>query len=61
MAVPKRRSSKARKRKRRAHLALSSPGLTKCSNCGQTKAPHAVCANCGHYAGREVIRITEQL
>jgi large subunit ribosomal protein L32 len=61
MAVPKRKTSKARKRKRRSHHKLASPAMTKCSHCGQPKLPHSVCPNCGHYAGREVIRIEEQL
>ena len=61
MAVPKRRSSKSRKRKRRSHWKLAPPGRTKCSHCGQTKTPHSVCPNCGHYAGREVIKIEEEL
>lgn len=61
MAVPKRRASKARKRKRRANWKLSSPAMTKCSHCGQLKQPHSVCPNCGFYAGREVVRIEEEL
>lgn len=61
MAVPKRRTSKARKRKRRTHWKLSVPGTTKCAHCGQTKMAHTVCPHCGYYAGREVIRIDEQL
>ncbi len=61
MAVPKRRSSKTRKRKRRSHWKLATPGKTKCAHCGQIKMPHSVCPNCGHYAGREVIKIEEEL
>lgn len=61
MAVPKRKTSKTRKRKRRTHWKMSAPGLTRCSNCGQAKQPHSVCSNCGVYAGREVIKIEEQL
>lgn len=61
MAVPKRKTSKTRKRKRRSHDRLAAPAMTKCSHCGQTKLPHSVCPNCGHYAGREVIRIEEEL
>jgi large subunit ribosomal protein L32 len=61
MAVPKRKTSKARKRKRRSHLKLSSPGMTKCEHCRSWKRPHSVCSNCGYYAGREVIRIEEEL
>lgn len=61
MAVPKRKTSKARKRKRRTHWKLAAPSLTKCSHCGQTKMPHSVCPNCGFYGGREVVRIEEQI
>jgi large subunit ribosomal protein L32 len=61
MAVPKRKISKARKRKRRSHWKLSSPGMTKCSQCHSWKRPHTVCPNCGYYGGREVIRIEEEL
>lgn len=61
MAVPKRKTSKARKRKRRTHWKLASPAVTKCANCGQSKMPHSVCPSCGYYAGREVLRIEEEL
>lgn len=60
MAVPKRRTSKARKNKRRSHLKLETPGLTRCSHCGQVKSPHSVCSNCGYYHGREVIKPEEE-
>ena len=56
MAVPKRRTSKSRKRKRRAHWKATAPTLTECSHCHHPKAPHVVCPNCGYYAGREVIK-----
>ncbi|MFG0318307.1 MAG: 50S ribosomal protein L32 [Planctomycetota bacterium JB042] len=55
MAVPKRKTSKHRKRKRRSHLALSAPGLSKCARCGATTKPHTVCDSCGHYRGSEVL------
>lgn len=56
MAVPKRKTSKARKRKRRSHWKATAPTLVKCSHCHQSKPPHAVCPNCGYYAGREVVK-----
>ncbi len=56
MAVPKRKTSKARKRKRRTHWKAHVPALTRCSHCHQPKPPHTVCPNCGYYAGREVIK-----
>jgi large subunit ribosomal protein L32 len=55
MANPKRRHSKARRDKRRAHHALSAPATSTCAECGEAKAPHRVCPHCGHYRGREVI------
>lgn len=55
MAVPKRRTSKARKAKRRTHFKLAIPGLNVCPNCGELKKSHHVCASCGHYDGEAVI------
>jgi large subunit ribosomal protein L32 len=59
MAVPKRRTSLARKRKRRSHLRLTPPNLDTCPNCNEPKEPHRVCRACGMYKGREVLRIDE--
>ncbi|MCX6639183.1 MAG: 50S ribosomal protein L32 [bacterium] len=55
MPVPKRRQSKSRRDKRRTHFKLSLPGLSKCPSCGEIKAPHRVCPNCGFYRDRKVI------
>ena len=55
MALPKRKHSKARTRKRRAHQAIRPKGTTLCPRCDTVKEPHCVCPTCGHYAGREVI------
>lgn len=54
MAVPFRRTSKTKKRKRRTHYKLNVPGMTVCPNCGELKLSHRVCKVCGHYAGKEV-------
>ena len=60
MAVPKRKTSKARRDKRRSNVwKLSAPTLVKCPNCGEYKRPHRLCAACGQYNGREVIKIAE--
>ena len=61
MANPKRRHSKARRDKRRAHDFLKRPGMSTCDNCGETKLPHRVCPSCGHYRGREVIEGSDKL
>ncbi len=55
MAVPKRKTSKARRDKRRANWKLSVPGMVACPNCGELKRPHRVCKACGNYKGKEVI------
>ncbi|HJE19163.1 50S ribosomal protein L32 [Aliicoccus persicus] len=55
MAVPKRRTSKTRKRKRRTHLNLSVPGMVECKSCGEMKLSHRVCKSCGSYKGEDVV------
>ncbi len=59
MAVPKRRTSKARKRKRRTHWKLETPNLDRCPHCGAAKRPHRVCDECGHYGERQVVDVNE--
>jgi large subunit ribosomal protein L32 len=59
MIVPKRRTSKARKNKRRSHDALARPAQATCSQCGEPKAPHRVCGSCGFYRDRTVLEIDE--
>ncbi len=56
MAVPKRKTSKAKKRKRRSHLGLEVRGLSLCPKCGSPKLPHRACPNCGYYRERQVIQ-----
>jgi large subunit ribosomal protein L32 len=60
MPNPKRRHSRARKRKRRAHDALEVPSLSLCANCGSPKMPHRACPECGYYKGRQVIEGSEE-
>ncbi|WP_020008738.1 50S ribosomal protein L32 [Salinicoccus albus] len=55
MAVPKRRTSITRKRKRRTHKKLSVPGMVECPNCGEMKLSHRVCKECGSYKGEDVV------
>jgi large subunit ribosomal protein L32 len=60
MAVPKGKTSRMKKRKRRTHDALWTPARSKCPQCGTPKAPHRVCPNCGTYGGREVVQTEEE-
>ena len=55
MAVPKRKTSKARRDKRRANWKLLVPGMVACPNCGELTLSHRACKACGHYKGKEVI------
>ena len=56
MAVPKRKTSHARKSSRRSTVwKLNAPTLVICPNCGEYKAAHRACGNCGMYNGRQVI------
>ena len=59
MPNPKRKISRARGRKRRAHQGLTAPQLVPCHQCHTPKQPHRVCHNCGWYAGREVTSTEE--
>ncbi|MCT4544212.1 MAG: 50S ribosomal protein L32 [Vallitalea sp.] len=58
MAVPKRKTSQARRNKRRANWKLTAPNLVKCSKCGELVMPHRACKSCGTYKNKEVI-VTE--
>ena len=53
--LPKRKFSKGRKNRRRAHDAIGTPNLVACSNCGERKMPHRVCPSCGHYRSKQII------
>jgi large subunit ribosomal protein L32 len=56
MAVPKKRTSRARRDKRRATHKVSAARLHECPRCHSQRLPHRVCPTCGTYDGREVIR-----
>jgi large subunit ribosomal protein L32 len=55
MANPKNRTSRTRKRLRRANYKTTAPTIGVCPQCHEPKLPHVVCGNCGFYNGREVI------
>lgn len=59
MGVPKRKTSKSRRDKRRTHQRLVVPGQSVCAQCQEIKLPHHACPNCGTYKGREVVPVDE--
>ncbi len=58
--LPKRKLSKGRRDRRRAHDALQAANLSACPNCGSMTLPHTVCPSCGFYKGREVLEIKKE-
>ena len=58
--LPKRKLSKGRTARRRAHDAIGVPKLTECTNCHQAALSHRVCPHCGFYRGRQVLSIAEE-
>lgn len=60
MAVPKRKTSKSRRDKRRSSVwKLDAPNLVVCPQCGELKKMHRLCGNCGYYKGREIVKKDE--
>lgn len=52
MAVPARRTSKAKKNKRRTHKGLTTPGLSRDSETGEYRMSHRISPD-GTYKGRD--------
>ena len=59
MPVPKRKTSKSKRDKRRTHQKLTAPSTTSCPQCGEARLPHHACPSCGKYKGRTVIEKDE--
>ena len=60
MAVPKHKTSKSKRDKRRTHQKVDAPNLSTCSQCGEAKLAHNACPSCGYYKGRPVIVSKEE-
>jgi large subunit ribosomal protein L32 len=60
MPNPKRRHSKARRNRRRAHDYLAQGSMAECPHCHEAKLPHQACPHCGYYRSREVILVKEE-
>jgi large subunit ribosomal protein L32 len=59
MAVPKRRTSKRKKRARNTHKQAPAIVIQKCPRCQSPKRPHHVCEECGYYAGVQRVAARE--
>ena len=58
MAVPKKKTYKAKSRSRRAsNWVLGVPARSVCPQCQHAKVPHVVCPNCGWYKGRQAVEV----
>ena len=60
MALPKRRHSNTRTRKRRTHYKLAVGNLAVCKKCGEPIIPHRVCPSCGYYGDTLVISVKKK-
>lgn len=55
MAVPKKKTSKMKRDKRRTHDTFSATKSVECPQCSEPKKHHRVCTSCGYYKGKDVI------
>jgi large subunit ribosomal protein L32 len=58
--LPKKRLSRSRRNKRRAHDSLSLNHLIVCENCGNYHVAHRICPKCGSYRGETRIEIKNE-
>lgn len=59
--VVRMRHTKGHRNAVRSHHALKPGGFVACSHCNQPSISHRVCANCGYYAGKQVIDVLAAL
>jgi large subunit ribosomal protein L32 len=59
MGNPKSKMTKSKQGNRRSHIHAEAVATGKCDNCGEIKQAHVVCASCGYYRKRSVIKKSE--
>jgi large subunit ribosomal protein L32 len=59
MPVPKRKTAKGRRDRRRSHDKIAAPGVILCPNCKEPAQPHRVCPKCGMYKGKKYLAVAE--
>lgn len=55
MAVPKRKTSKSRRNKRRSHIKFISKNVIEDKKSGEYRLPHHVDLKTGFYKGRQIL------
>ncbi len=43
------------------HQFIKNPSTIDCPTCGEKVRMHHMCKNCGHYKGKEVVDVMEEL
>lgn len=61
MPVPKKRHTKSRRDKRRAHIKLEQRTLGICPRCAKPLLLHQACLNCGWYRGKIALDVFKKL
>ena len=61
MGLPGHRRTSSHKKRRASHFALKKLVLASCPKCKEKVLPHVACANCGTYAGRQVLKLKSPL
>ncbi len=57
---PKRKLSKGRRDRRRAHDSLPATHVVRCPQCGAMRLPHHACPDCGTYKGETVFEVESE-
>ncbi|MFA7230162.1 MAG: 50S ribosomal protein L32 [Victivallaceae bacterium] len=57
MAVPKRKTSKMKKRHRKAANRYEGVQATFCPSCSAPALQHCVCPSCGMYKGKQIVTV----
>ena len=55
MAVPKRKTSKSRRNKRRSHHAIVGPNVIEDKKSGEYRLPHHIDLKSGTYNGKKIL------
>ncbi|MBT3455733.1 50S ribosomal protein L32 [bacterium] len=60
MAVPKRKTSRARRDSRHSGRAIKPAPASVCANCSAPISSHQVCDQCGFYKGRKIMKTGQE-